>query len=358
MLNMSSASEHKARNFSHSDMAETSAPTSQANDAPCPVSKLPPELREMIYQYYFEDMKRLDAATHLPEYGWHYDEEEEHTKWQCVWQVRNFKLLKPYLSMLHLSSVVRSRTAPYMYKAAFTNAWFNLGIDRDTNDTELMKGMFTQLHKVNKDVKFGLHFTVSDHSRDTFFEFVDSFFNIHATNDYIVPTFVRCKKDCETKSLMLSSSSGAKIEYTYKTESKDFHRLWMFGTLARLDWSKFGFHSPPPLRLKSRIMDNSLDDPTRLTRCKEKISKTVADDVVDSYESESDGIDVDLDSDNEVIAFNSDDDDNDAMLFDGGDGVDAREDGCDSEDESRWSDSEDGAVSDDDEYEEWIDIEL
>jgi hypothetical protein len=354
MLNLSSASEHKARNFSDFAMAETSAPISQANDASCPVSKLPPELREMIYQYYFGDMKKLDAATHLPEYGWHYDEDEEHTKWQCVWQVRNFKLLKPYLSMLHLSSVVRSETAPYMYKAAFTNAWFKLEIDRDTDDIELMKGMFAQLHEVNRDVKFGLHFTVSDHSRDTFFEFIDSFFNIHATDDYIVPTFIRCKKDCETKSLMLSSSSGAKIQYTYKTESKDFHRLWMFGTLARLDWSKFELKLPPPLRLKSRVMDSSLDDPTRLPHCKGKISKTVAD--VDSYESEGDGIDVDLDSDNEVIAFNSDDDDNEAMIFDGGDEDLIRDDECDSEYESRWGDSEDEAVSDDDEYEEWIRI--
>lgn len=63
------------------------------------------------------------------------------------------------------------------------NAWLNLEINRETDDTELMRDMFTQLRKISKDVRFGLHFTASSHTRDTFFEFVDSFFNIHATDD-------------------------------------------------------------------------------------------------------------------------------------------------------------------------------
>jgi hypothetical protein len=332
MLNSSSASKRGRPNLSQRIMAGTVAKTSKADKVPCPFSKLTPELREMIYQYYFEDMKKLDAAVHLSEYGWHYDEAGEYTNWQCVWQVSNFKLLKPYLSMLHLSSVVRSETAPYMYKTAFTNAWFNLEINRDINDTELMMDMFTQLRNISKDIKFGLHFTVGNQTRETFLEFINSFFNIHATEDRITPTFVSCKADSESKTLRRSSNSGAKIEYTYKSESRDFHRLWMFGTLAMLDWSKFEFELPPPSRSKSRFKDSLSDDPTDLPRRKYKTVKAVADDEMESYESDGDGIDVDLDSDNEVIAFNSDDDENEGMFFDSGDEVVARDDEYDSED--------------------------
>ncbi|KAM0701732.1 hypothetical protein Q7P35_010641 [Cladosporium inversicolor] len=345
-------------------MANAIATTSQAKDACWPVTKLPPELREMIYQYYFSGMKHIQAATHLPQPKWYYEEDEDRTKWYSFWQTSNFKPLKPFLGMLHLSSGVRSELVAYIYKTAFTNVWFNLKIDSGVDDAELMKDMFAQIGKIDKDIKFGLHFTVSNHTRDTFLEFVDSVFNIHATDDRITPMFVRCKADLESKSLMLSSNSGAKIEYYYKSEGKNYHRLWMFGTLARLDWSKFEFTLPPPLPTKSRIRDDLLDESTRPTRRKIKRTRAVADDEMGPYESERDGIDVELDSDNEVVAFNSDDDDNEGMIFDGGDGVVACDDGSDSEEESGRGYSEGEAASDDDddddddEDEIWIDVEL
>lgn len=158
---------------------------------------------------------------------------------------------------------------------------------------------------------------------------------------------------------MLSSKSGARVEYTYKSESKDSHRLWKFGALARLDWSKFKFTLPPPLRSKSQFMDILLDGPAALPRRKPKTVMAVADDEMRSYESDNDGIDVELDSDNDLVAFNSDADDNECMIFDGGDEVVDRDEECYSEDESERDGSEYEAIlDDDDDDEEWINIEL
>jgi hypothetical protein len=57
--------------------------------------------------------------------------------------------------------------------------------------------------------------------------------------------------------MRLSDTSKAGIRHTYKSVGKDYHRLWLFGTLARLDWSRFEFEVRPPLLTKSRFMDNA-----------------------------------------------------------------------------------------------------
>lgn len=310
-----------------------------------PITSLPLELREMIYEYYLEGMDLACTQSHKPKYACYYDDEvEDWITWRCPRQTNSFQPLQPYLGMLHLSSGVRFETDTEIYEAAFTDVWFNLEIDSDTNDIKRMKDIFTQIRYINRDVKFGLHFTVSNHNRDTFLRFVDSFFNIHATEDNTAPAFVRCQKDRETQRLMrASNASDAKINYTYKSEGHDFHRLWMYDTLGRLDWSRFNFKVPPVLLTKRRLMDNSMNDPTRTSHRNTKARKAITDDVNEADHGEGDGIDIDLDSENEVIAFNSEDDD-EAMHFDNGDEKFAHED----DDEEALHDGEEGGYFYDD----------
>lgn len=340
------------------DVTITASPITSSPS--CPVTRLPPELRKIIYEYYFDSMKTTESeshSAHIPEYQYYYEEDGEHIKWRCAKQSDGFQILKPYLSILHLSRVVRLETATKTYATAFTDVWFNLEIDGEVNDVKRMKGMFSQIRSVNKKVEFGLHFTISDHTRETFYQFIDSFFDMRATEDDLVPAFIRCKEDSEAETLMLSSTEGAKIEYTYKSLCKDCHRLWMFGTLARLDWSKFDFEMPPPLVRKSRLMDNSMDDPTRTRHCQD-MGTGIANCQTNLCDT-GDGIDIDLDSENEVIAFNSDDD-NEAVYLNGAkEGLTRDEDDEDegrlleSEHEGRQIDSEDDAFSLDGGDEDW-----
>jgi hypothetical protein len=78
--------------------------------------------------------------------------------------------------------------------------------------------------------------------------------------------------------------------------SKEYHRLWMFGNLTRLNWSKFEFKVPPPLLTRSRFVDNLIDDTIRASRRKKKTNMPTTDGVVEPYDSDGDGIDLDLDS--------------------------------------------------------------
>jgi hypothetical protein len=184
----------------------------QASKAPCPITKLPRELREMIYDYYFEAMETKCAKLYKPQFGDCLDENDEWSMWQLPRQTTNFQPLEPYLSMLHLSSGVRFETDMEIYEAAFSGVWFNFELDSDTNDVQRMKAMFAQIRNMNTTVKFGLHFTVCDHTPETFFQFVDSFFDIHTTGDNWAPAFVRCKEDSEARRLMhLSDKQHAGI---------------------------------------------------------------------------------------------------------------------------------------------------
>jgi hypothetical protein len=106
-----------------------------------------------------------------------------------------------------------------------------------------------------------------------------------------------------------------KIEYTYRSPSEDHHELWMYGTLARLNWSRFEF----------RVPSQTYSRPTYLVRTDE--SREV-DEKNQSHNAE-DRIDVDFDSDNEIVAFGSDNDNMEGVLDE------------DSEDEVRVRDSED-----------------
>lgn len=321
-------------------MAETAVAPVANNRASCPVTKLPVEVREMIYRYYFKGMEiKLSRSSKRT------DQKRNNIfelDLETPLQISSFDILKPYYSMLHLSSVVRSETAPYVYNLALSGVWFNFDIDGDFSDVKGMEDMLTCCRAANKDIKFGLHFTVSGHSRSVFLQLVDAFFNIHATKDYLRPIFVGCKRSAEMETLIESSTSNAKIEYTYRSErTGQHHQLWMFGTLARLDWSRFEFEVPS--QKKARATENSRREDMIYKRDKEN----------ESHRAE-DGIDIEFDSENEIVAFNSDDDDSGVFV--------------DNEDEAPQYYSEDERYlfdSDDDDYQlesddemDWVDIEL
>jgi hypothetical protein len=224
-------------------MADNPPTTAVISSTPSPFTQLPAELREMIYRYYYESLDTRPVAIRFQdrEHGWGRDRSRPGC-WIRLRQAGEFELLEPYFGVLQLSSTVRSEVESDIYKAAFTNSWFEFKIDSRVNDVKRMKDIFKRCQDANKDVKLGLEFTVSKcaYSREVFSKFVDFFLNIHGTEDDLKPTFVCCSRNSEKKTLMGSSStSDSNILYTTKTQH-EVHRLWMFGTLARLDWSKFG----------------------------------------------------------------------------------------------------------------------
>jgi hypothetical protein len=213
---------------------------------PSPFTELPAELRVLIYQYYYEAFDTRPVSIRVRDcqhgWGWSDDPVEWSSRWIRLRQAGEFKILEPYFGVLQLSSKVRSEVESDIYKAAFTDFWFEFKIDSRVNDVKRMKDIFKRCQDANKDVRFGLEFTVSKcaYSREVFLKFVDFFANIDTTDNELNPKFVRCSGNSEKKTLMDHSGTlVSNIVYNFKTQH-DAHRLWMFGTLARLDWSKFG----------------------------------------------------------------------------------------------------------------------
>jgi len=90
------------------------APTGSAagSSASCLIMKLPPELRQIIYEYYFED-RRLPRLRRL---GSHID------PFNRV-EIRSTGILSSYFGLLHYSSGVRAENVQAIYKAHFTGVW-------------------------------------------------------------------------------------------------------------------------------------------------------------------------------------------------------------------------------------------
>jgi hypothetical protein len=74
----------------------------------------------MIYDYYFDAMETTLAESQDPQDGSFFEDGKRIT-WQYPRQTGSFQPLKPYLSMLHLSSGVRFDTDMEIYEAAFAN---------------------------------------------------------------------------------------------------------------------------------------------------------------------------------------------------------------------------------------------
>lgn len=210
-----------------------SAPSSSGS---CPIMKLPPELRKLIYGYYFEGIE-LPTSISI----------EYSTDPSLRKELTNTKILKPYFGLIHHSSGVRAENVRKIYRACFTGKWLVCNISKHTaDDLERTIGMCSCIRSVDKRIEFGLRFVVRDYDEENFLQLVDSFKGLQPRgNRYLEPEFVRPggRHWGERAPDLVSDTAG--ICYTY--HMRGFGRnqeLWLFGELARLDWSKYSFEFP------------------------------------------------------------------------------------------------------------------
>jgi hypothetical protein len=117
----------------------------------------------MIYDFCFEDTQ----LPSLPEPGTSsnlFDRIESNPT----------MVLKRFFNLLHYSSRMRAETAPMIYKVCFTNVWFSCDIPGRSNGLERIKEMCSLIGHLNKEIEFGLRFSVHSYDEDTFLQFVDS----------------------------------------------------------------------------------------------------------------------------------------------------------------------------------------
>lgn len=201
---------------------------------------LPPELRQLIYDYYLSDRKLPNPRkpkTHINPFD--------------RIEIKTTKILEGYFGILHHSSGVRAENVVAIYRAWFTGVWLLCDVDEHATDPQQRHGelkrvkeMCSLIREIDGGILFGLHFVVSDYSRSVFLRFVDSFFGLQDEGgEYLKPEYV-CSARHWGEQMMTPSTSD--ICYTYWTTTRGDHELWMFGTLAKLDWSKFSFEFAAP----------------------------------------------------------------------------------------------------------------
>lgn len=191
-------------------MATTSTEPTFTSGVPCPVGKLPIELREMIYDHYFNLMEASRSPQVIREYHFYHGKVRQV---EISDEVSDFQNLKPYFSMLHLSSTVRSETSAKIYKRAFTDLCFNLEVDSTRNDIERAKTMLMTVLKANEDVEFGLRFHVRDCGRDVFLQFVESVTEIFASDSESWPDYDPRWSRPGTGRAMDTDNPNRKVEY-------------------------------------------------------------------------------------------------------------------------------------------------
>ena len=313
--------------------AVTTSASATDSSVPCRIMKLPPELRQMIYDYYFEDRKL--PLVLRPQYSMHPYYREETSATQA---------LKPYFGLLHHSSGVRSENVRAVYRACFSGKWLVATIDKHTNELERTVETCSLIREVSKRTKFGLRFVVGDYSESQFLSFVDSFFGLRAQGErYLRLEFIRPTRPWGQQSLLSSTSA---ICYTYSLHAGRNKELWIFGSLAKLDWSKFSFEFPAPELERSFFwalprkastqsdgeMECSGTDGEHGTTSddEDEISELDFDDEngKDEREDRDEGTST---GDDEAVLFDTD---NEKLLLDGEDGEDVLDD--DNEDEL-WS---------------------
>ena len=287
-------------------MSTTSTEANMTSSAPCPVAKLPVELREMIYHHYFNLMKASRPQQIRTGY---YSDHSETRPSEVPNRVSGFQNLKPYFSMLHLSSVVRSETAAKIYKRAFKNFWFSLEVDNTRNDIEHAKAMLTTVSKTNEDVEFGLRFGVSHCSRDVFLQFVDSILELFGSESELWDEYDDRWKNPEEKGGKDLKSPEPKVGYMEETDWDDCHRLWLFGALAKYDWSGFEFSLPSPVGACASDITH-LDASYYPLQSVEDDGESGLEEKVD----DDDDNDAGLDDGNEFISSHSDDEDGEGLV--------------------------------------------
>jgi len=195
--------------------------------------------------------------------------------------------------------------------------------------------MCSLIRNVNKDIEFGSHFVVSGYDRSVFLRFVDTFFGLQAEGEDNLKLEYVCS--ARHPGEQMRTSSTADICYTYWTTAVGDHELWMFGTLARLDWSKLGFEFPSLkadralncLQFKEygedefRGVYDDVDERDTIFRCEEKVGGSDHEDQDDEYEEDDHGGAIFVAGDEATLPDTTDEE---ALL--------------DSEDESRSIDSE------------------
>lgn len=211
----------------------------------------------MVYDYYFKTVH----LPSLPESGTSSNQFEDIKNTPTM-------ILKRFFNHLHYSSRVRAETAPKIYKACFTNVWFSCDLPGRSNDLDRVKEMCSLLRDVNKDIKFSLRSNVHGHDDATFAQFVDSVLGLQVEGEdgvrleYVLPAedirltehFLRRERSRRTQRFhpivhweqQMSTMSKSGDCYTHWRSGTESHELWMFGALARLDWSEFDWHVQIP----------------------------------------------------------------------------------------------------------------
>lgn len=265
----------------------------------------------MIYNYYFNLMKASKSQQSRTEYRFYGATMQ---KCEVPSHTSDFQTLKPYFSMLHLSSVVRSETATIIYRTAFGNRWFNLKIDSTRNDTERTKIMLSTFPTANADMEFGLHFEVRDCGRDVFLQFAESVLDVFASDGELWPELDECWGYPEGGRVVKTPNPDGKVGYMQESDYKDRHQLWVFGALAKYDWSGFEFKLPSPGRAHgtdSSHLDASYYQRQLVEDDGESESAETAED------NDEDDEDTGLDGGNEAAVSDSDDGDDEGVLSTG-----------------------------------------
>lgn len=223
----------------------------------------------------------------------------------------DFQTLKPYFSMLHLSPVVRSETAAIIYRTAFANRWFDLEIDSTCNDTERTKTMLSTFPTAIADMEFGLHFEVRDCGRDVFLQFVELVLDVLASDSEMWADLDDRWGYPEGGRVVKTPTPSGKVGYMHESDYKDRHQLWVFGALAKYDWSGFEFKLPSPARARgSEVshLDASYYQRELVGDDRESASGETAED--EGEDDEDDG----LDGGNEAVVSDSDDGDDGGVI--------------------------------------------
>jgi hypothetical protein len=98
------------------DINTNTSASAAGNSAPCPTMELPPELRQIIYDFYLEDRK----LPRVPKLGAYID------PFNRI-EIRTTGPLGKDFGLLHCSSGVRAENALAIYKALFTGVWLLCG---------------------------------------------------------------------------------------------------------------------------------------------------------------------------------------------------------------------------------------
>lgn len=239
-------------------------------DAPLPFMKLPPELRQNVYDYYFESLKDIHSTKHLTHAEKLPDQEEDGTS---VLQQNVFRIaiLRQYLSLLHTSSLIRCEAAPIIYKDHVLDTKRRLIVRCPAKSRMLdrLRAFCSSIATYNINAKFTIFFAAGliddrNHSECVlysqqcqFYELVERLLK-HMVRKLKVDIHVaaHCKVERYAdgggrSSFSIAKShaeflrvapqiSGFDIAYTTRTSSQGEHQLaslFVRGPLAKIDWS-------------------------------------------------------------------------------------------------------------------------